>query len=276
MLAAAVGLGQHVAGTPAVVVAAALVPALGFAGLVLLVDRGAPEPWPALATGFLWGATVGALAALAVNETALGMAGDAAGGRLVPTVVAPAVEEVSKASALAVVALVWRRAFAGVRDGVVYGALAGLGFAATENVGYHLLAAVEGGMPGLGRALYVRGLLQGLNHAAFTATVGAAVGHALVHRGSGTGRVGVVLGGLGVATVLHALWNAVAAEAITHILCNAPAGGGACAPAPDPLDLVMTVPMMVAVFVGPLVAVLASLALRAREAEPGGRMSREH
>jgi RsiW-degrading membrane proteinase PrsW (M82 family) len=58
--------------------------------------------------------------------------------------------------------LVWRAALRGMRAGIVYGALAGLGFAATENLGYHTLAAVQGRRAGSGRrALYLRGLLRG-------------------------------------------------------------------------------------------------------------------
>ena len=49
-------------------------------------------------------------------------------------------------------------------------------FAVGENATYYLLAAVQGGWEGLGRSVYLRGLVQGGNHAAFTAVVGAAVG----------------------------------------------------------------------------------------------------
>jgi RsiW-degrading membrane proteinase PrsW (M82 family) len=261
MVAAGVGLGERTGPAPGVVVAAALVPAVGFAGLVLLVARRGPAPWPPLGAAFLWGATVSVLAALGLNDAAA-----RAAPALVPTVVAPAVEEICKASALVVVALLWRRAFDGVRAGVLYGALAGLGFAATENVSYYTLAAVQGGPPGLVRALYLRGLLQGLNHAAFTATTGAAAGHALARRGPPVGRAAIALGGLALAVAAHALWNAVASQAITRILCNAPSPGAPCTPAPDPLDLVVTIPVLVAAFIGPLGAVLLALALRPRRA----------
>jgi hypothetical protein len=145
----------------------------------------------------------------------------------------------------------------------VYGTLAGLGFAATENVGYYTLAALQGGTPGLTRALWLRGLLQGLNHAAFTATIGAAIGWAYGRGTRRPARTGIVLIGLGLAILVHAVWNAVASETITQVLCGAPTPGAACTPAPAPLDLLVTVPVVVATFVGPVVVVLLAIASRA-------------
>jgi len=49
-------------------------------------------------------------------------------GDAVPTVLGPAVEEIAKASALLVVLAVWRSEIDDPLDGIVYGALAGLGF----------------------------------------------------------------------------------------------------------------------------------------------------
>ena len=251
--------GQVVA-TPPLIAAAALLPPLGWAGLVLLLDRRAREPWAPLCASFLWGAAAAALVAAEVNDALLATQGL---GDAVPTLLGPAVEEIAKASALLVVLAVWPGALNDPLDGIVYGALAGLGFAATENLGYYTLAALQGGAPGLTHALWLRGLLQGMNHAAFTATVGAAVGWA---SGSGVGRparTGIVLVGLGLAILVHAVWNAVASETITEVLCGAPTPGAACTPAPAPLDLLVTVPVLVATFVGPLALVLVAIATRA-------------
>lgn len=248
--------GQVVA-TPPLIVAAALLPPLGWAGLVLLLDRRTREPWAPLCASFLWGAAAAALVAAEVNDVLLATHGL---GDAVPKLLGPAVEEIAKASALIVVLAVWPGELNDPLDGIVYGALAGLGFAATENLGYYTLAALQGGAPGLTRALWLRGLLQGLNHAAFTATAGAAVGWA---HGMGARRpAATVVVGLALAILAHAVWNAVASETISEVLCGAELPGAACTPAPAPLDLLVTVPVLVATFVGPLLVVLFAIATR--------------
>jgi RsiW-degrading membrane proteinase PrsW (M82 family) len=246
--------------TPPVIAAAALLPPLGWAGLVLLLDRRVREAWMPLAAAFLWGAAAAAPIALEVNDLLLATRGLEGA---VPTLLGPVVEEIAKASALLVILAVWHDEIHDSLDGIVYGTLAGLGFAATENVGYYTLAALQGGTPGLTRALWLRGLLQGLNHAAFTATIGAAIGWAYGRGTRRPARTGIVLIGLGLAILVHAVWNAVASETITQVLCGAPTPGAACTPAPAPLDLLVTVPVVVATFVGPLVVVLLAIASRA-------------
>jgi RsiW-degrading membrane proteinase PrsW (M82 family) len=250
--------GQVVA-TPPLIAAAALLPPLGWAGLVLLLDRRTREPWAPLCASFLWGAAAAALVAAEVNDVLLATHGL---GAAVPKLLGPAVEEIAKASALLVVLAVWPGELNDPLDGIVYGALAGLGFAATENLGYYTLAALQGGAPGLTRALWLRGLLQGLNHAAFTATVGAAVGWA--HGMDARRPAAVVVVGLALAILVHAVWNAIASETITEILCGAALPGAACAPAPAPLDLLVTVPVLVATFVGPLLVALLAIAARTK------------
>jgi RsiW-degrading membrane proteinase PrsW (M82 family) len=258
-LLGALGVSEQVVATPPLIAAAALLPPLGWVGLVLLLDRRARESWAPLCAAFLWGAAAAAPGAAEVNDALLTTAGL---GHAVPTLLGPVVEELAKATALLVVLAVWRGAIDDPLDGIVYGALAGLGFAATENVGYYTLAALQGGAPGLTRALWLRGMLQGLNHAVFTATTGAAVGWAYGRVARRPARAGVVLLGLGLAVLVHAVWNAVASETITQVLCGAPAPGAACAPDPAPLALLVTVPVVVATFVGPLALVLFAIAIR--------------
>ena len=254
--------GQVVA-TPPLIAAAALLPPLGWAGVVLLLDRRAREPWMPLCAAFLWGAAAAALIASEVNDAMLATDNIR---HVVPTLLGPGVEELAKASALLVVMAVWRGVIRDALDGIVYGALAGLGFAATENLGYYTLAALQGGTPGLGRALWLRGFLQGMNHAAFTATVGAAIGWAYGRATERPARVGIVLVGLALAILVHAVWNTVASETITQLLCGAPSPGAACTPSPAPLDLLVTVPIVVATFVGPLALCLFAIATRTTNA----------
>jgi len=260
VIAAVAALRQNVTGTPGMIAAAALLPPAGFAAVVLLLARRESVPFLPSLTALAWGATVAPLGTLAFNDAALDMLPRG----LVTTVMGPLAEEIAKAAALVVITLVWPAALRGMRAGIVYGALAGLGFAATENLGYYTLAAVQGGTPGLARALYLRGLLEGLNHAAFTAIIGAAAGFARLPTAPRRGRVAALVAGFAIAVAVHGTWNAVASEAITTLLCNAPAEGAACTPTPRLLDLLVSVPVLVASFIGPVAAGLIVLALRER------------
>jgi hypothetical protein len=64
--------------------------------------------------------------------------------------------------------------------------------------------------------------------------------------------------------VVHGAWNALASPAITTMLCNAPTESAACAPAPRLIDLLFSVPVLIAAFMGPLAVLLAILVLRDR------------
>lgn len=252
------GLRQGLAATPAMIVAGAALPALVLSGAVLLLHPAARRWWPALLAALLWGASAGALGALAANDLAL----RALPAGVVSGLVAPIVEEAAKASALLVILLLWRGAVGGVADAVLFAALAGVGFATTENLGYYTLAAVQGGTSGFVRSLYLRGFLQGLNHAVFGAVTGAGVGWSLRAEATTAVRAAAVLLAFVAAVAVHATWNAVASPAINRILCDAPASGAACAAAPSPTDLLLTVPAIEIAFLGPVVAALVVLVRR--------------
>ena len=136
----------------------------------------------------------------------------------------------------------WGRRLAGVRDGIIYGALIGVGFVLTENLIYFAFAALQGGPSGLARSVYLRGLLAGADHAVFTATIGAGIGWA-VASSSTRGRVLAPLIACLAALVLHVAWNAVASDAISRVLCGAETAGGACRPTPAARDLFGVAPV---------------------------------
>ena len=231
------------------IVAAAVLPSLAWAVVLFtLLPAGARSRLGA-ATALGWGAGVAATIVAPVNDAAGALAGPAA-MHLVPVLVGPVVEELAKASALAAVALVAPRLLLGRRGPVVAGALAGLGFAAAENVGYDAVAAVQAGWAGLGRALYLRGVVEAANHAVMTGLVGAGVARARA-RETTSGRGAAVALGLVAAIVVHAAWNALVSGAVTTVLCNASVPGGACAPAPDARDLLVAVPALELAFLVP-------------------------
>lgn len=261
-LIAAGALAWALVGTPAVILVAAIVPAVVASGLVLFVDRFEREPVHTLGAAFLWGAGLAALVSSAANDGVqlwlAGLVGDTRARVLTSMIAGPVVEELAKAGIVGLLLLVWPAKIEGVVDGIVYGALVGTGFALIENVRYFTLAALQGGTTGLARAVYLRGLLGGLNHAAFTATVGAGLGYARQARTRVGWRV-VPLVALGAAIAQHMAWNGIASRALTDLLCNPEYVDGPCRAAPEPWALIVTAPLVVAAFIGPGLVILATI-----------------
>ena len=259
------GFYQLLTGTPWLIVLVAIVPAAAWTGLVLLLDRDEPEPPGILLTMFLWGAIVAALGSQTVNDHVyVWMTANAGVDRaraLTPSLLAPLFEETLKAGGLVLLWLLWRKEIDGVRDGIVYGAVIGMGFAMTENVAYFLMAVVQGGYDGLARAVYLRAFLQGFNHAAYTATTGAAVGW--ICSAPRASRLWP-LAGFAAAVAQHALWNALGSQAVTQLLCGAAASGGDCRITPSETSLFLTVPLVVLAFIAPGGLTLAGLGILAR------------
>lgn len=263
-LALAALLGVTIEAAPPIVVLGAIAPAVAWAALVVRLAR-PREPLPLLAALFGWGAAVAAPLAETLNEP---LGAHALG----PVFWGPLVEEAAKAFGLLALLAVGRDQLRDVRSGVVGGALVGLGFAAAENLGYHLLASVQGGTAGLARAVFLRGFLQGLNHATFTATTGAGLALA---RSTKIGAIALPLA-FAVAVAHHGMWNGIASFAITDLLCGAPTPAEACLASPTATALYLYVPAMVAIFIAPAGVVLVVLARRKRGQTyfpPGGRSS---
>ena len=122
------------------------------------------------------------------------------------SVVAPIVEESVKAIVLVFLFLVFRREFDNVLDGIVYGALVGLGFSFVENVLYLAGEGSETGTDGMLQLWLLRAGLFGLNHSMFTAFTGAALGFARSLPG-GAVRGLVASLGLGTAMIMHGIHN---------------------------------------------------------------------
>ena len=181
-----------------------------YAWLVWWLDRYEKEPWWLLAIAFLWGA-LPAVVLSAVAELILdipisvmgqGLAYEVAGSSLI----APVVEECAKGLIVFGILLVTRREMDSVLDGIVYGAMAGLGFALTENFFYFMGSLQEGGWGTWVMVVFIRAVVFGLNHAFFTGITGAAVGFARLSA-SYLGRFVVPLLGLMGAVIFHSVHN---------------------------------------------------------------------
>ena len=257
-LVLAVAFMWRAAGTPAVIVAAAIAPAAFYAVLIALAARGARAHVSLLIATFFWGAVFAAWLATTLNAAVTGPLHPRS---FDPVLAVPAIEELAKGTALVIAMIAAPRALRGVRDCIVGGAMVGLGFAASENVLYLTLAALQGGYPGLFQAMYLRSLLYGLNHAVFTATTGAALGYA--RDAASRPRAAIMaLVGWCAAVVQHLAWNATAATRIVEILCDPAAVGEACRVPPSPWHLYVVAPAIVTLFVGPGAVVLLALARR--------------
>lgn len=181
----------------------ATIPAALYTGLVLSVDRYEREPWRIVFGALAWGALVATLFSGIFN-----VINAAVLGQVFATVIgAPLVEESFKGIALLGLLLMFRREFDNVLDGLIYGALIGMGFELMEDVLYLGSAYVEGGVAGFGEEWVLRPVLTGSAHALFTGTTGAAIGWARSQYQRGWLRFLVPVVGWMFAVLQHFLWN---------------------------------------------------------------------
>ena len=199
-------------------------PALAF--LRFLDRREREEPWVFWSV-LAWGAVVatglalilsliGGVATqlglgLVLGDAAVGASGDGAGlaGLLEGVVIAPVVEELVKG--LALLLLVWLLAdeFDNLRDGLIYGALVGLGFNLLESALYVVYDLVDTGHLAFGPQLAIRFVFLGLDgHVVYSGLLGAALGWARQGRGPWRMPSALALGLTG-AIGAHALHNSL-------------------------------------------------------------------
>lgn len=191
-------------------VIAAVLPVLLYVGLIYWVDYYEKEPTWLLSAAFLWGAVPAALLALLFN-TVLSLpfyylfsersAELVAGGAI-----APVVEEVTKGLALFLILIIRRNELDSPLDGVIYGAMVGMGFAMVENILYYTAYFSESGASGWNELVFIRGVIFGLNHALYTALTGFGIALARMSR-SWLVRLTAPLLGLAAAMTLHAIHN---------------------------------------------------------------------
>jgi len=191
-------------------IVAAVLPVALYVGLIYWIDRYEKEPWWLLSAAFLWGAVPAALLAFLFNtlfslpfyfffsERGADMASGGA--------VAPIVEEIVKALVLFLILVVRRNELDSPLDGIIYGAMVGMGFAMVENILYYLTSFQENGPAGWNSLVLIRGVIFGLNHALYTALTGLGIALARTSRNRWV-RIGAPLLGLGTAMVLHSLHN---------------------------------------------------------------------
>jgi protease PrsW len=184
-----------------------------YVAIVWRLDRYEKEPLRLLALAFIWGMAPAIILSIMLEVGASGaFDGETAGNLLSDAAVAPIIEETIKGLALLAFLVFAYRELDDVLDGIVYGAMIGLGFALTENFFYVLGSVDESGL-GTGIAvLFLRTIIFGVNHAFFTGVTGAAVGAARLTRGN-AGRLLLIVAGWLLAVLFHSVHNLGAALA---------------------------------------------------------------
>lgn len=191
-------------------ITAATIPALIYTGVIYWFDRYEKEPAWLLAATFLWGAVPSIILAVIVSTVVSApfqvITGPALGDTLSAVVIAPPVEETIKALALVAIFLFLRDEIDGLLDGIIYGAMVGMGFAMVENVFYFVAVYEESGIDAWRTNILLRAVLFGLNHSLFSSATGLGLA---VARFSPRREVRVVAPFLGwsAAVALHAIHN---------------------------------------------------------------------
>jgi RsiW-degrading membrane proteinase PrsW (M82 family) len=190
---------------------AAAVPTIVYITLIYWVDRYEKEPWWLLTSAFLWGAIPSIIIAFIANSVLsipfYLLAGQTAGDALAASLIAPPVEETIKGLAVLGIFLFWRHEIDSPLDGIIYGAMVGMGFAMVENVYYFVTVYNEGGAEMWGTNIFMRGVIFGLNHALFTSMTGLGIAVARMATNQTVKFMAPVAGWM-MAMFLHFLHNA--------------------------------------------------------------------
>lgn len=188
------------------------VPMFVFAMFVNWLDRYEKEPKLLLGAAFVWGVVIAGGGAYILN-TVFGIGiyvltgSESAADFGTTSIVAPIIEEALKGLAVGVVFLLFRKEFDSILDGVVYGAITAMGFAAIENVLYiYRNGFQQGGWEGFWILVVVRVVLVGWMHPFFTAFTGIGFAVARMSRNMLV-KIIAVPAGYVVAVLTHSFHN---------------------------------------------------------------------
>lgn len=197
--------------------------------LLWLLDRRERESVWLFAGAVLWGAAISTGVSALLNalgfgfislglEVAGGLEGDVLGELLAAALVAPPVEEMAKGLALLVLFWFLRAEFDNLRDGIIYGALVGLGFNIAEVALYVMKGFVETGIAPYGEQFAARFVFLGINgHLLWSALCGAGIGLAR-QTANGCLKLLAPVGGYCLAVLGHALNNSIGVFVLALIL----------------------------------------------------------
>ncbi len=199
---------------------AAFIPTLIYCAIIYWADRYEKEPWWLLTAAFLWGAIPSIIIAFIFNTILsvpiYAVAGDTAGGALAASFIGPPVEESIKGLALLAIFALWRHEIDSILDGIIYGAMVGMGFAMVENFFYFITTFQESGVDAWQINIFMRAFIFGLNHALFSAMTGLGIAISRMSANPVTSFLAPI-GGWATAVFLHFVHNA--SVSISPLLC---------------------------------------------------------
>jgi len=184
---------------------AGVLPCFLYIVLIYNFDKNEKEPKTLIAAALLWGAIPAVLAAVFVNlffQIPPDLLGPNAVEAIRAGIFSPLIEEALKGAVVVVIALRYKKEFNNLLDGIIYGAIVGLGFAMTGNTISYLGTFLFRGFSSLQLTIFVKGILLGLNHAFYTSIFGAGLGYSLRLR-KRYARVLISLAGFLIAVVMN-------------------------------------------------------------------------
>ena len=191
-------------GGPTGALIATLLAAVSFPVLILIcfwLDRYEPEPAGYRLAAFGWGAVVAVVLSFLAEQILFGMPGT--NEFVAAAIGAPVVEEFAKGLFFIAIIIFRRSEMDGLLDGIIYGALVGIGFAFVEDIVYYLQSLQAGQ---LGATFFLRGVLGPFAHPLFTAATGIGIGIAVSSHRPAIRVLAPILGLLA-AVLMHAIWN---------------------------------------------------------------------
>ena len=199
-----IGILIFLTGGPVATLITTLLAAISFPLVILVLfwlDRYEPEPARYRLAAIGWGGVVAVVLSLVAEGLLFTLPGT---NTFIETaVIAPIVEETGKGLFLVVVVVFRRAQIHGLLDGLIYGALVGVGFAFVEDIAYYL-SSLESGA--LGITFFLRGIMGPFAHPLFTSAFGIGVGIAVTTRLPQLRVLAPILGYLG-SVVMHGIWN---------------------------------------------------------------------
>ena len=175
------------------------------------------EPLELLVVAFAWGGAVATSVSIpagtALEDLIAKLGSPTLAADWGAALAGPSVEEMAKTLGVVAIVLIARDQVNSVLDGVVYGAMVGLGFQITEDIVFAVGAVALAGQgdqvqPVIATFL-LRGFLAGVwSHTLFSALAGAGIGYLVVRRERGRAhRAGVAALAVLGAWASHVLWN---------------------------------------------------------------------
>lgn len=199
---------------------AAVIPAALYSLVIYWFDHYEKEPMWLLTATFFWGAVPSVILALIVSLAFSAplqiIGGPLASNTFMAVMIAPPVEETAKAIALVAIFVLLRHEVDSLLDGIIYGAMVGMGFAMVENVFYFLAIFQEEGAEAWGSTVFLRAIIFGLNHSLFTSATGLGMAVARFSTNRIVRYVAPIVG-WSTAVMLHSLHNLSASSG--GVLC---------------------------------------------------------